>query len=84
MRAARTLERRLGVAWAHRRHRTSQGLDTLSKASNWELLCLYCHENEHSRNAVASAYGERADADAPASSHNQPFADVDKLLKKPQ
>ena len=52
--------------------------------SNWELLCLYCHENEHSRNAVASAYGERADADAPASSPNQPFADLDKLLKKPR
>ena len=24
--------------------------------SNWELLCPYCHENEHSRKAVADAY----------------------------
>jgi hypothetical protein len=52
--------------------------------SNWELLCLYCHENEHSRNDVADAYGEPADADAPASSTYQPFAGLDKLLKKPE
>ena len=25
--------------------------------SNWELLCLYCHENEHARYQVADAYG---------------------------
>ena len=25
--------------------------------SNWELLCFYCHENEHARNAVASVGG---------------------------
>lgn len=52
--------------------------------SNWELLCLYCHENEHSRNEVANAYGERSDTEAPASSTYQPFAGLDKLLKKPQ
>lgn len=31
--------------------------------SNWELLCLYCHENEHARNKVADAYV--GDASAP-------------------
>ena len=52
--------------------------------SNWELLCLYCHEDEHSRNEVAEVakvYG--SDADTPASSTYQPFAGLDKLLKKP-
>ena len=52
--------------------------------SNWELLCLYCHENEHARNDVADAYGGPSDANAPASSTYQPFAGLDKLLKKPQ
>jgi hypothetical protein len=55
--------------------------------SNWELLCLYCHENEHARKDVADAYAsyaEPSDADAPASSTYQPFAGLDKLLKKPQ
>jgi hypothetical protein len=26
--------------------------------SNWELLCLYCHENEHVWQQVADVYGE--------------------------
>src|SRR3970040_1296109 len=26
--------------------------------SNWELLCLYCHDNEHVRHQVADASGE--------------------------
>src|SRR6185369_16611832 len=26
--------------------------------SNWELLCLYCHDNEHARHQVADAYAE--------------------------
>ena len=30
--------------------------------SNWELLCLYCHDNEHQRNQVA---GAAPDASAP-------------------
>ena len=52
--------------------------------SNWELLCLYCHENEHARHDVANAYGEPSGADAPPSSTYQPFAGLDRLLKKPQ
>jgi HNH endonuclease len=26
--------------------------------SNWELLCLYCHDNEHARQQVAEASAE--------------------------
>ena len=52
--------------------------------SNWELLCLYCHENEHARKDVADAYAEPSDADAAAPSTYQPFAGLGKLLKKPQ
>jgi 5-methylcytosine-specific restriction endonuclease McrA len=52
--------------------------------SNWELLCLYCHENEHDRNAVAGASAEPSGADAPSASTYQPFAGLDQLLKKPQ
>jgi 5-methylcytosine-specific restriction endonuclease McrA len=54
-----------------------------SDGSNWELLCLYCHENEHARNEVAGAYGEPSGSDAPAPSTYQPFAGLDELLKKP-
>jgi hypothetical protein len=50
--------------------------------SNWELLCIYCHENEHARDQVADAYstepgGESSDDDF---SHN-PFAGLADLMK---
>lgn len=50
--------------------------------SNWELLCLYCHDNEHSRHAVADAYGEESPGETQASSpgHN-PFADLAAMLE---
>jgi hypothetical protein len=51
--------------------------------SNWELLCLYCHDNEHARQQVAESYGTSDREDASASSTiNQPFAALDALLKK--
>ena len=49
--------------------------------SNWELLCVYCHENEHARYEDAKAGGgaERAN-DRPAT--HKPLAGLDQLLKK--
>ena len=54
--------------------------------SNWELLCVYCHENEHSRNAVADAYDNSSlsgpvKEEAPPSGF-RPFADLKTLLRK--
>jgi hypothetical protein len=50
--------------------------------SNWELLCIYCHDNEHSRDQVADAY----DQDSPGrpgkkGSGVQAFAGLADLLK---
>jgi len=50
--------------------------------SNWELLCLYCHDNEHSRLATADAYAEaRPGVPHPSASGHKPFADLAALLK---
>ena len=50
--------------------------------SNWELLCLYCHDNEHSRNEVAEAYTEpQPDDEQTSPSINRPFANLEALLK---
>jgi hypothetical protein len=50
--------------------------------SNWELLCVYCHDNEHERHKVADAYdGPGAGTDAPVSTY-RPFAGLEGLLKK--
>jgi 5-methylcytosine-specific restriction endonuclease McrA len=50
--------------------------------SNWELLCLYCHDNEHSRQEVAESYGEAPSRRnrEPASTY-RPFADLRDLWK---
>ncbi|MEW6290884.1 MAG: YajD family HNH nuclease [Thermodesulfobacteriota bacterium] len=50
--------------------------------SNWELLCLYCHDNEHSRNAVAESYSELKPGERGQSfSSHTPFAGLQELLK---
>ena len=48
--------------------------------SNWELLCLYCHDNEHSRVLDETVRGREA-GDQTAATHN-PFADLRAMLKK--
>ncbi len=51
--------------------------------SNWELLCIYCHENEHDRMGVAESYsGERAQTQSNSSGLDSPFAGLGDLLKK--
>lgn len=50
--------------------------------SNWELLCLYCHDDEHSRLESAARYdGVVPESAAPASDTFRPFADLENLLK---
>jgi 5-methylcytosine-specific restriction endonuclease McrA len=49
--------------------------------SNWELLCLYCHDHEHEKYQLAGQVDvERAAPAAPAKIAN-PFAQLDDLLK---
>jgi hypothetical protein len=51
--------------------------------SNWELLCVYCHDNEHDRHSVAD-WSEGPEAGGPQSSVStySPFAGLDALLKR--
>ena len=50
--------------------------------SNWELLCVYCHDHEHAKSFLGQYYeGARAaDAPPPAATF-QPFTALDTLLK---
>jgi hypothetical protein len=51
--------------------------------SNWELLCLYCHDNEHQRNQVTAASDEAAPSREPdRPSTFTPFAHLTDLLKR--
>jgi hypothetical protein len=50
--------------------------------SNWELLCIYCHENEHARYLDSAGRADPArGADADAPSTYKAFADLASLLK---
>ena len=54
--------------------------------SNWELLCLYCHDNEHQKyeEHLAAVAAGRASGDDKTSSDatHRPFEDLKKLLDK--
>jgi 5-methylcytosine-specific restriction endonuclease McrA len=62
-------------------HRDHNHENNPPDGSNWELLCLYCHENEHSRREVAGAYDEAAPEKETRPSTYKPFADLESLLK---
>jgi 5-methylcytosine-specific restriction endonuclease McrA len=48
--------------------------------SNWELLCVYCHENEHARILDGAGRGGAAAGEEQPATYN-PFADLRALLK---
>ena len=43
--------------------------------SNWELLCIYCHDEEHTKYENLVRYGSSKEA-APAAATHNPFADL--------
>ena len=62
-------------------HKDNDHMNNPPDGSNWELLCLYCHDNEHSR-YIDAAHGDASGAGGQEQATHQPFADLAKLLKK--
>jgi hypothetical protein len=63
-------------------HRDGNQDNNPADGSDWELLCLYCHENEHARmldNAGRTAGGVN---EPPAPATHQPFAALSGLVNK--
>ena len=48
--------------------------------SNWELLCMYCHDQEHSKYVNFSEYGGGSGSAITAATYN-PFADLKEKMK---
>lgn len=67
-------------------HRNHHHDDNPADGSNWELLCLYCHDNEHARQLDAQAAQQaRIDPSAAlgkAIATAQPFAHLKDLLAR--
>jgi hypothetical protein len=63
-------------------HKDSDHDNNPPDGSNWELLCHYCHDNEHSRYSVAEWYeGPTAGGEQKTISTYKPFAGLESLLK---
>ena len=60
-------------------HRDHNHDNNPSDGSNWELLCVYCHDNEHQKQIEADrGHGDTGSARAGAS--HSPFAGLKSLL----
>ncbi|MGZ8162831.1 MAG: YajD family HNH nuclease [Methylobacter sp.] len=51
-----------------------------SDGSNWELLCLYCHDNEHSKYEQTRFDSSLQAAKTTTTATHNPFADLKTLL----
>ena len=61
-------------------HRDHNHDNNTADGSNWELLCVYCHDNEHQRQQVAGQ-GSGTSAKTDAATFN-PFADLTSMIDK--
>lgn len=77
-RCARTFTREnLQLLEVH--HRNNNHDDNPADGSNWELLCTYCHEHEHSK---IKDFAGRSDGQPSESAATfNPFADLRNILK---
>jgi HNH endonuclease len=63
-------------------HRNHNHDDNPPDGSNWELLCLYCHDNEHQEYMDESTFGKTTPGGvSKPSTTYKPFAGLDDLLK---
>ena len=63
-------------------HRDHNHDNNAPDGSNWELLCLYCHDNEHSRYVDTAEHSTTvAGGDAKQAATSQPFANLKDLFK---
>lgn len=60
-------------------HRDHKHDNNPSDGSNWELLCLYCHDNEHQRQVEAAGGSGRTSTGRSVVTHS-PFANLKAML----
>ena len=65
-------------------HRDHNHDNNPSDGSNWELLCLYCHDNEHQRQLEAHMGGGSTSESKSNSATHNPFSDLKSMFKDKQ
>ncbi|MDH5230651.1 MAG: YajD family HNH nuclease [Gammaproteobacteria bacterium] len=63
-------------------HRDHNHDNNPSDGSNWELLCIYCHDNEHQRLTEAQNSPQTANEKSSSTATFNPFAKLDDMLKR--
>ena len=63
-------------------HRDHNHDNNPEDGSNWELLCLYCHDNEHSRYIEQIRYGSTGNSATNNLATHNPFAALGDMFKK--
>ena len=63
-------------------HRDHNHSNNPPDGSNWELLCLYCHDNEHQKQTEAAARGAPGPSASLSPATHNPFADLKERLAK--
>jgi len=61
-------------------HRDHNHDNNPEDGSNWELLCLYCHDNEHQRQLEAEQGNMNINEETTKSSTHNPFADLKNMM----
>gem|GEM_PF-1931048 len=61
-------------------HRDHKHDNNPADGSNWELLCMYCHDNEHQRQTEAQRGNTGTGGGKSASATFNPFADLKSML----
>lgn len=62
-------------------HRDHNHDNNPADGSNWELLCVYCHENEHARYLDNAGRDTSSGSARESRSTHNPFANLKALLK---
>ncbi|MCX7149472.1 MAG: YajD family HNH nuclease [Rhodocyclales bacterium] len=62
-------------------HRDHNHANNPPDGSNWELLCLYCHDNEHQRQLEAAGSAAANGVPAGEAATHSPFANLKALLR---
>jgi len=65
-------------------HRDHNHDNNPTDGSNWELLCLYCHDNEHQRQLEAATGNGGGAMEGAAAATHSPFANLKALLETRQ
>jgi len=62
-------------------HKDHNHQNNPNDGSNWELLCIYCHDHEHEKYKSAGYLTAAGDPSPPPAKIADPFAALDDLLK---